>query len=99
MRPLLLVDSETLDPMNLRPGIIRENITTQGLNLNGLTPGEQLHMGSVLLRVSAEYTPCDQLEKVRPGPRREWYGRMLCSVQEGELLGTGDAIRRVAAEE
>jgi hypothetical protein len=30
VRQLLLVDRETLDAMNLRPGIIRENITTQG---------------------------------------------------------------------
>jgi hypothetical protein len=31
-RQALLVDSETLDAMNLEPGIIRENITTEGLN-------------------------------------------------------------------
>jgi len=31
-----LVDKETLDAMDLRPGRIRENITTEGLNVNGL---------------------------------------------------------------
>jgi MOSC domain-containing protein YiiM len=100
VRQLLLVDRETLDAMNLRPGIIRENITTQGLNVNGLTLGEQLRIGSVLLQVSAVCTPCDQLEKVRPGLRRELYGRrgMLCTVLEGGVLRTGDAIKREAAE-
>ena len=33
------------------------------LNVNGLTLGEQLRIGSVLLQVSAVCTPCDQLEK------------------------------------
>jgi MOSC domain-containing protein YiiM len=98
-RQVLLVDKETLDAMELRPGIIRENITTEGLNVNGLALGERLRIGLVLLQVSAVCTPCDQLEKVRPGLRREMYGRrgMLCRVLEGGTLRTGDAIQRVAA--
>jgi MOSC domain-containing protein YiiM len=98
-RQVLLVDKETLDAMRLTPGIIRENITTAGLNVNGLAMGEQLLIGSVLLQVSAVCTPCDQLEKVRPGLRREMYGRrgMLCRVIEGGEIRIGDAIKRVAA--
>jgi MOSC domain-containing protein YiiM len=98
-RQVLLVDQETLDAMELRPGIIRENITTEGLNVNGLALGERLRLGAVLLQVSAVCTPCDQLEKVRPGLRREMYGRrgMLCRVLEGGTLRAGDAIQRVAA--
>jgi MOSC domain-containing protein YiiM len=41
-RQVLLVDRETLEAMNLQPGTIRENITTDGLNVNGLKAGEQL---------------------------------------------------------
>src|SRR5260370_3447937 len=79
-RQVLLVDKETLDAMELRPGIIRENITTEGLNVNGLALGERLRLGAVLLQVSAVCTPCDQLEKVRPGLRRAMYGRPgMCS--------------------
>ncbi len=98
-RQVLLVDKETLDAMELRPGIIRENITTEGLNVNGLALGERLRIGSVLLQVSAVCTPCDQLEKVRPGLRREMYGRrgMLCRVLEGGTIRAGNAIQRVAA--
>ncbi len=33
-RQVLLVDRETLEAMDLKPGIIRENITTDGLNVN-----------------------------------------------------------------
>jgi MOSC domain-containing protein YiiM len=98
-RQVLLVDQETLDAMDLRPGIIRENITTQGLNVNGLGLGERLRIGTVLLQVSAVCTPCDQLEKVRPGLRREMYGRrgMLCRVLEGGVIRHGDTIIRMAA--
>jgi len=38
-RQVLLVDRETLDALALGPGMIRENITTDGLNVNGLRLG------------------------------------------------------------
>ena len=97
-RQVLLVDKETLDAMELQPGVIRENITTEGLNVNGLELGQRLLIGTVLLQVSAVCTPCDQLEKVRPGLRREMYGRrgMLCRVLESGTIRAGDAIERVA---
>jgi MOSC domain-containing protein YiiM len=97
-RQVLLVDSETLDAMNLTPGIIRENITTEGLNVNGLAPGQQLKVGETRLEVSAVCTPCDQLEKVRPGLRRELWGRrgMLCRVIEGGTIRRGDSIEKVS---
>lgn len=98
-RQVLLVDQETLDAMDLMPGVIRENITTVGLNVNGLALEEHLRVGGVLLQVAAVCTPCDELEKVRPGLRRELYGRrgMLCRVVEGGSIRTGDAIQRLAA--
>lgn len=97
-RQLLLVDHETLDATGLRPGAIRENITTEGLNVNGLRPGQQLRVGEARLEVSAVCTPCDQLEKVRPGLRRELRGRrgMLCRVIEGGAIRRGDSIEKIA---
>src|SRR6266704_5413463 len=52
-RQVLLVDRETLEAMDLRPGIIRENITTDGLNVNGLQIGQLLRVGEARLEVSA----------------------------------------------
>ena len=97
-RQVLLVDKETLDAMGLAPGAIRENVTTSGLNVNGLGIGEQLQIGPVILEVSAVCTPCGQLELVRPGLRRELYGRrgMLCRVLQGGMIKQGDPITRVA---
>lgn len=96
-RQLLLVDRETLDAMNLQPGSIRENITTEGINVNGLPVGQRLRIGSALLEVTAVCTPCDQLEKIRAGLRREIYGRrgMLCRVVEGGAVRVGDLIEKL----
>jgi MOSC domain-containing protein YiiM len=67
--------------------------------VNGLALGEHPRIGPVLLQVSAVCTPCDQLEKVRPGLRRETYGRrgILCQVWQVGTIRAGDAIARVAA--
>jgi MOSC domain-containing protein YiiM len=96
-RQVLLVDRETLEAMDLPPGVIRENITTEGINVNGLEVGQRLRVGRTLLEVSAVCTPCDQLEKVRPGLRREIYGRrgMLCKVIEGGAIRPGDPIEKL----
>jgi len=96
-RQILLVDRETLDAMQLAPGIIRENITTEGIDVNGLPAGQRLRVGVAVLEVSAVCTPCDQLEKIRPGLRREIYGRRgtLCKVVEGGLVRPGDPIQKL----
>jgi MOSC domain-containing protein YiiM len=61
----LLVDRETLEAMNLQPGSIRENITAEGLNVNGLKPGEEFRIGEARLEVRAVRTPCDPLIRDR----------------------------------
>lgn len=95
-RQVLLVDRETLDAMDLQPGILRENITTEGMNVNGLPLGQLLRIGEVQLEVSAVCTPCDLMEKIRPGLRKEIYGRrgMLCRVIVGGTIRFNDTIEK-----
>ena len=97
-RQVLLVDRETLEAMDLRPGIIRENITTDGLNVNSLLIGQLLRIGRARLEVSAICTPCDQMEAIRPGLRKELWGRrgMLCRVLEGGVIRRGDPIEKLS---
>ena len=99
-RQLLLMDSETLEAMELRPGIVRENITTAGLNVNGLQAGQVLQIGAARVEVSMPCTPCDQMEMIRPGLRRELRGRggVLCRVIRGGVIRQGDAIERVSSD-
>jgi MOSC domain-containing protein YiiM len=97
-RQVLLVDSETLELMDLQPGSIRENITTHGINVNGLPVGQRLRVGEAQLEVGMPCTPCDLLEKIRPGLRRELRGRrgMLCRVIAGGMIRRGDTIERIS---
>ena len=99
-RQVLLVDRETLEAMELRPGILRENITTDGLNVNSLPLGQHLGIGEVLLEVTAVCTPCDLMERIHPGLRKELWGRrgMLCRVLEGGILRPGDLIEKLSRQ-
>jgi len=96
-RQILLVDRETLEAMELQPGLLRENITTDGLNVNSLSIGQQLRIGEARLEVTLVCTPCNQMERIRQGLRKELWGRrgMLCRVLEGGIVRPGDPIERL----
>jgi MOSC domain-containing protein YiiM len=93
-RQVLLVDAETLGVFQLEPGITRENITTEGLDVNGLPIEQRLQLGEVELEVSAVCDPCEQIAALRPGLQAEMQGRrgMLCRVLTGGTLRRGDHI-------
>jgi len=93
-RQVLLVDVETLRAMNLVPGIIRENITTEGLDVNALSIGKRLKAGEVELEVSAVCEPCELMEEIRRGLTKDLRGRrgMLCRVLRGGTVRRGDTI-------
>lgn len=95
-RQVLLVDRETLEAMDLKPGTLRENITTCGLDVNSLPIGQQLRIGEARIEVSMVCTPCNLMERIRPGLRKELWGRrgMLCRVLEGGVIRAGDSIEK-----
>jgi MOSC domain-containing protein YiiM len=96
-RQVLLVDRETLEALKLSPGMIRENVTTEGLNVNGLKEGESLRIGEALFEVTMACTPCSQMDDVRQGLRKEIRGRrgMLCRVVKGGIIRRGDPIEKL----
>jgi MOSC domain-containing protein YiiM len=96
-RQVLLVDRETLADMNLSPGIIRENITTEGIDVNHLRVGQTLRVGRVRLEVSMPCAPCELMEAIRHGLQKELEGRrgMLCRVIEGGAIRRGDSIEEI----
>ena len=102
-RQVLLMDRETLDVFELAPGIVRENVTTEGIDVNGLAVGQRLQIGEVELQVSAVCDPCEQIEALRQGLQAAMQRRrgMLCKVVRGGLLRRGDEIvvmERMAAQ-
>jgi MOSC domain-containing protein YiiM len=96
-RQVLLVDRETLDALELGPGMIRENITTEGLDVNGLKEGESLRVGEALLESTMFCTPCRQMDDLRPALRKEIRGRrgMLCRIVKGGTIRQGDGIQKL----
>jgi MOSC domain-containing protein YiiM len=86
---------------SLQPGQFGENLTTEGVDVNGALVGERWEIGTTLLEVSEPRVPCWRLgvrmddkgfirrftEALRPGA----YLRILV---EG-LLGAGDGVRVV----
>lgn len=93
-RQVLLMDQETLQHFGLEPGIVRENVTTEGLDVNGLGAGQRLRIGDVELQVSLVCDPCQQIEALRPGLQAAMQGKrgMLCKVVRGGRIRRGDEI-------
>ena len=95
-RQVLVMDRETLDHFELKPGQIKENITTSGLDLSQAKAGEVFFIGdSVTMEVVGECHPCGKMDAIRPGLREQLGGRrgMLAMVINGGPIKIGDSIR------
>lgn len=93
-RQVLLMDSETLAAFGLPPGIIKENITTRGLDFRTLSPGQVLRAGNAVLRITGPCDPCSRMDEIRMGLQEELQGQRgwLCRVLEAGTIRRGDAI-------
>ena len=92
---------ETLQMLGLAPGVVKENITTAGLDLRTLRDGERLEIGEAVLEVSEPCHPCDRMDAIRQGLREELRGRrgILCKVITAGRIKKGDSIQTVATAE
>ena len=93
-RQVLLMDEETLRQLDLSPGVIKENITTRGVNLRELRTGQRLRVGLALLEVTEPCGPCRRMDEIREGLRQQLQGRrgMLCRVVGTGRVRRGDKI-------
>lgn len=100
-RQLLLVELETLEALGLKPGEIKENVTTRGVALARLKRGQQLRVGKALLEVTLPCGPCGRMDDIRSGLQQELRGRrgILCRVLEGGRVRCGDAVTVLDAVE
>ena len=112
-RAVMLFSLEQIERLHnqghpIYPGAVGENITTRGVDLGRLGPGDRIRIGdAVMLEVASYPTPCDgiggaflnrdfmQVEHNRhPG-----MSRLACRVlQEGEVQ-TGDPVSVLQATE
>lgn len=93
---VLLMDEETLNALGLEHGIIKENVTSSGIDVGSLKAGQLVALGDeVVLRISRVCDPCSRMEEIRPGLRAELKDRrgMLASVDQGGTVQVGDPIQ------
>ena len=93
-RQVLLMDIETLDHLGVAPGMVKENITTRGLDLARLREGDRLRIGEAMIEVTVPCHPCHRMDEIRPGLQETLRGRrgMLCRVVAAGRIRRGDAI-------
>ena len=92
---VLIVDNETLQKLDLEPGVIKEQVTTTGIDVASLKVGQQLALGDeVVIEISKDAPPCSRMEEIRQGLQSELEGRrgMLASIVTGGTVNVGDAI-------
>jgi len=93
---VLIVDNETLQKLGLEPGLIKEQVTTTGIDVASLEAGQQLALGDdVVIEISKDAAPCSRMEEIRPGLQTELEGcrGMLASIVTGGTVNVGDTIR------
>jgi MOSC domain-containing protein YiiM len=93
-RQVSLMDIETLEKLGVLPGVIKENITTRGIDFQALEQGQQLRVGGALLEISEPCKPCSRMDDIRQGLQEELRGQRgwLCRVLEGGKISRGDRI-------
>jgi MOSC domain-containing protein YiiM len=97
-RQVLLMDKETLDELGLTPGIIKENVTVEGLDFSAISEGQVFEVGDgVTLEVTGPCLPCGRMDEIRPGLRENLEGRrgILVKVVNGGTIRVGEPVKVV----
>ena len=96
---LLLIEEETLQEFEVPIGALRENLVTQGIEIQSLPFGTRLRVGEALLQLTRECAPCKMLNEIRPGLLKQMAGRrgFYARVVEGGTVRVGDAVREQSA--
>jgi MOSC domain-containing protein YiiM len=94
-RQVLLVSSQVLDSLDLSPGVIRENVTTQNLDVDDLAPGTILKIGSAEFEITIPCEPCWKMDRLRSGLQTDLKGQrgVFAIVNKSGRIGIGDAIQ------
>ena len=101
-RQVLLIEEETLAKLGLRAGVVKENVTTRGIELATLPRETRLLLGEeVELWITGPCHPCSLMDDIREGLQEELKGRrgVLAWVKQGGAVSVGDRIEVQPAAE
>jgi MOSC domain-containing protein YiiM len=96
-RQVLFAASEHLEDVGVEPGRIRENFTVAGSDVQAWPIGQRVRVGSAVFEITMVCDPCERMEAIRPGLRRELEGKrgMLARVVEQGDVAIGDAVELI----
>ena len=104
LRQVHLMPQELLDELEVEPGALGENVTTEGIDLINLSAGTRLRLGDhAVVEVTGLRNPCVQIENYRDGLLARVIGHaedgsvvrrtgVMCVVISGGVVRAGDAI-------
>jgi MOSC domain-containing protein YiiM len=80
--------------VKVRAGDLGENITTQGIDLDALQPGDRLRIGDCEIQITKVRAPCDQLKQWSEKLPQLMVGRSgwVARVNRAAIVLPGDAI-------
>ena len=81
-KAILLIASEVIDELAAKgypvePGSLGENLTTRGIDIQSLRPGDRLRAGGAVLEITTPRGPCSQLDVYGPTIKQEIYDRKV----------------------
>jgi MOSC domain-containing protein YiiM len=96
-RQVLFASSEHIEAVGVEPGRIRENFTVSGADVQAWPIGQRVRAGTAVFEITMVCDPCERMDAIRPGLRRELEGRrgMLARVVEQGEVALGDSVELV----
>ena len=93
-RDVLFASREHLDELGLEPGVIRENITVAGDDVQEWPVGARVRAGEAVFEITMVCDPCQRMDEIRDGLRAELEGRrgMLARVVQSGEVAVGDRL-------
>jgi MOSC domain-containing protein YiiM len=94
-REVLFVSAEHLQSVGVEPGVVRENLTVEGTDVEQWPIGQRVKVGDeAVFEITMVCDPCERMEAIRAGLRAELQGKrgMLARVVEQGEVAVGDPV-------
>src|SRR3954462_3710287 len=97
-REVLFVSTEHLDSVGVDPGVIRENLTVEGTDVEQWPIGQRVRVGeAAVFEITMVCDPCHRMDELREGLRAELQNKrgMLARIVESGDVAVGDPVALV----